>query len=419
MRGRTSLRSRILAAFVIAGAVTGPLLAGALLWITYALEERAVASIASTRLEEVLLHPDDFSLKEVAPGVRVLSNFNARAFPPAMFSLPDGVHEYETPVDAFFVALRTTAAGRYAVVEDISALEQRERITVFTVAGGALLGAVLALMIGAHLSRRLVAQLVQLAEHVARADPLDKAAAPPSDFPDREVAMLAAALDHYANRMRESLKRERDFSNDVSHELRNPLAVIQNAAELIEDNAGASELARRAAARVREAAQHMNETVAVLLVLVHERASSLPEETVSVAECLHALRQRLPSAQPNGPRLEWREGAEPIVRAPRAVVEAVAGNLIRNAQEHSVGSRIEVRLEEDRLVVEDDGVGIAAEQLARLSAGDEIGRPVRPGRGLGLSLVQRLCARFDWTLHIESRLGEGTCVEWRFGIPST
>jgi signal transduction histidine kinase len=124
---------------------------------------------------------------------------------------------------------------------------------------------------------------------------------------------------------------------------------------------------------------------------------------VSVAECLQALRSRLPVPAAGAPALEWRSQAEPMVRAPRAVVEAVAGNLIRNAQEHSVGRRIEVRLEDDRLIVEDDGVGISGARTAP------------PGRGVGLSLVQRLCTRFNWGLHIDSRPGEGTRVEWRFG----
>ena len=408
MRGRNSLRSRILVAFIIAGAVMGPLLATVLLWITYELEERAVARIARERLEEVVARPDGFALNEAVPGVHVLSNFSTAAFPAAMFSLPDGVHEYETAEDAWFVALRTTSSGRYAVVEDITALERRERLTLLTAVGGTLLAILLAWALGARLSRRLVAPLEQLAERVARADPLEDVAPPPSEFPDREVATLAAALDLYARRMRESLQREREFSADVSHELRNPLAVIQNAAELIEDDARGSELSRRAAARVREAAQRMTETVSVLLMLVREQRVPWPEESVSVAECLQALRERLPAPRAGAPEVQWRSQAQPLVRAPRAVVEAVAGNLIRNAQEHSVGSKIEVRLEDDRLVVEDDGIGIAAADLARAAA--------PPGRGMGLSLVNRLCTRFNWALHIESRPGEGTRVEWRFGI---
>jgi signal transduction histidine kinase len=145
----------------------------------------------------------------------------------------------------------------------------------------------------------------------------------------------------------------------------------------------------------------MNETVTVLLTLVREPRAPQPEETVSVAECLQALRERLPSP-PAGPALRWHSQGRAVVHAPRAVVEAIAGNLIRNAQEHSVGSRIDVRLENDRLVVEDDGVGFGAQAA-------------RPGRGLGLSLVKRICERFNWVLQIDSRPGEGTRVEWRFG----
>lgn len=407
MPRRNSLRFRILVAFVIAGAVLGPLLATALLWVTYELEERAVARIVSTRLEEVVLRPGEFALNETVPGVRVLANFGTSAFPPDMLRLPDGVHEYESDRDAWFVALRTTPSARYAVVEDITALEKREQLTALTVAGGTVLAILLSLALGLHLSRRLVAPLVQLSESVAHAEPLDAAASGrPRHFPDREVDTLAAALERYASRMRESLRREREFSADVSHELRNPLAVIQNAAELIEDDPQASELARRAAARVLVAAQHMNETVSVLLMLVREASKPLDEEVVAVAECVETLlRERLLPLAGHGPELQWQPRARPSVHAPRAVVDVIAANLIRNAQEHAVAKRVEVRLEPDRLVVEDDGIGIAA-------SGERAGGA---GRGLGLPLVQRLCARFHWTLHIESRPGEGTRVEWRFG----
>ena len=87
------------------------------------------------------------------------------------------------------------------------------------------------------------------------------------------------------------------------------------------------------------------------------------------------------------------------------MVDAIAGNLIRNAQQHSLGRTVQVSLEADRLVVKDDGVGLPS---------GAAGRAPTAGSGLGLSLVQRLCARFGWTLRIESAPGEGTRVEWRF-----
>ena len=420
LRYRRSLRVRILVAFVVTGAVLGPLLATALLWVTYELEERAVANMATTRLKQVMAEPEQFGLRDLpqVPGVRILSNFSTATFPFEMLRLPDGVHEYETADgDAWFVALGSTPTGRYAVVEDISALEKRERLTVMVVAGGTVLAMYLALWMGMTLSRRLLAPLVQLAEWVAEAKPADFRAPLAPNFPDDEVGTLALALDRHASRMHEALRREREFSADVSHELRTPLTVIQNAAELVAEDPQASELSQRAAQRIRAAAEHMNETVTVLLTLVREERPASPDEMVCVADCVEAvLRERLVPAAAGGPEVQWGWRARPEVQAPRAVVDAIAANLIRNAQQHSMGRRVQVSLEPDRLVVNDDGIGIAREQLpAPTARGERAPRSASGGSGLGLSLVQRLCARFGWSLHIDSRPGEGTQVEWRFG----
>jgi signal transduction histidine kinase len=291
-------------------------------------------------------------------------------------------------------------------------------LTVLVVAGGTALAMYLALWMGMYLSRRLLAPLMQLAERVSQGAPLSAQRTLAQDFADDEVGTLASALDRYASRMQEALRREREFSADVSHELRTPLTVIQNAAELVAEDPKATELSRRAAHRIRVAAEHMNETVTVLLTLVREERPASPDEMVCVADCVETLlRERLvPAAAGGGPEVQWGWRARPEVQAPRAVVDAIAANLIRNAQQHSMGRRVQVSLEPDRLVVKDDGVGFAGEQLpASISRGGPAPRSANAGSGLGLSLVHRLCARFGWSLHIESRPGEGTQVEWRFG----
>jgi signal transduction histidine kinase len=417
MRYRLSLRSRLLVAFVVTGAVLGPLLTTALLWATYHLEENAVSEMASRRLAEVMAHPEQFGLRELpqARGVMVLSNFAGASFPAQMLQLPDGVHEYETPGgDAWFVALGTTPRGRFAVVEDITALEKREGLAGMVVACGTVISMYLALWMGFYLSRRLLAPLAHLAGRVGEAGGADGQRPLADDFVGDEVGTLAAALDRHAGRMHEALRREREFSADVSHELRTPLTVIQNAAELIDEEPYASERVRRAAERIRVAAVNMNETVTVLLTLVRETRSA-DHEQVSVADCVDGLlRERLPVA-PGSPQVQWQANSRPEVRAPQAVVEAIAANLIRNAQQHSLGEQVQVSLEADRLVVRDDGIGIAPGQMPSAATRGERAPPsATAGYGLGLSLVQRLCARFGWSLHIESRPGEGTCVEWRF-----
>lgn len=419
MHYRNSLRLRILLSFVVAGAILGPLLTTLLLWATYTLEERAVAEAVNSRLREVIAAPQGFALRPLhdQSQIQVLTNLDARDLPAEIARLPDGQHEYETSTGTWIVAMRTTPEGRYAVVEDITALEKRERVGVMVIAAGTLLAVYIALWLGFYLSRRLVAPLIRLSARVAAAGPAGSETALAPTFANDEIGRLAATLDSYALRMRDALRREQEFSADASHELRNPLAVIQTAAELIEEDPDTSERSRRAARRMRAAALRMNETVIVLLMLAREDLPPPPDGTaISVADCVETLLQdeRLLSDAGETPRIQWRCEARPLLAAPSAVIEAIASNLIRNAQQHSRARVIDVLLTADRLLVTDDGIGVSTDQIPQL-----LGRGVRGteaggvGFGLGLSLVQRLCTRFGWSLHVDSR--EGTRAEWRFG----
>ena len=418
---RNSLRLRILVSFVIAGAVLGPLLTTLLLWATYAIEEHAVTQAASERLREVIAAPQEFALRPLdeRSEILVLTNLNVSALPAEMAQLPDGLHEYETRSGTWIMAVDTAAHGRYAVVEDITALEEREQASVIVVALGTTIAMYVALWLGFYMSRRLLAPPTRLSERVASAGPAGAETPLAPDFDDDEVGRLAAALDRYAQRMHAALRREREFSADASHELRTPLAVIQNAAELIEEDTGASEKSRRAAARVRAAAQRMGETVTVLLMLAREDLPSPPDGSpVSVADCVETLLndERMLSDTGDTTRIRWRCEARPVLDAPRVAIEAIAANLIRNARQHAKAQTIEIILKPDLLLVTDDGVGIPAEDIPRLFERGVRGTGAAgAGFGLGLSLVQRLCSRFGWSLHVDSQTGLRTRVEWRFG----
>src|SRR5690606_37532842 len=224
------------------------------------------------------------------PDLYVLTRLRASSLPPELARLPDGVHELETDSGAWMVALATTTSARYAVVEDITTLEQRERVSVLVVVAGTSVAIYVSLWLGFSMSRRLLLPLTRLSQRVATANLAGEDGQLAREFADDEVGQLAAALDRYGDRMSAALRREREFSADASHELRNPLSVIQNAAELIEADAASSERSRRAAARVRLAARRMSETVSVLLTLAREDlGSAMQAEAVPVADCVEAL----------------------------------------------------------------------------------------------------------------------------------
>src|SRR3546814_19460479 len=84
-----------------------------------------------------------------------------------------------------------------------------------------------------------------------------------------------------------------------------------------------------------------------------------------------------------------------LVTAPGAIA-AVFTNLLRNALYASVGAPVTVRLRADRLIVEDQGPGIAAHDLPHVFQPRFRSRD--GGTGMGLYIAQTLATRFGWRL---------------------
>ncbi|MDK2798341.1 MAG: hypothetical protein PWQ19_1891 [Tepidiphilus sp.] len=401
-----SLRLRLIAAFVFLGVALGPLVSGAMLWVSYTLEEEAVKATVQERLQHLLSTPEHYVLREHPrhPKVYVLSSFELEGVPDRIFSRADGIHEFELGHRAWIVGLASLGDGRrYAVLEDISSIERREWVSVFIVLGGAAFSGYVALWFGFYFSRRLLAPLTRLAGRLGEANDLAAEVRLAEEGLDEEVLVLARALDEYRWRMSELLAREREFSADASHELRTPLTVIRLAAELLAEDAALSERSRRALVRIEHASARMAETIETLLMLARE-----PEATKEEFDVAEVAREALAHseffAEESDIALELRVLAHPLVRGSPAALSVIVANLVRNAIQHAQCHRITVRIEPDRLCVEDDGIGMP--QTADGASG-----------GRGLVMVRRLCEREGWELRSSAREadGRGTKIEVVFG----
>lgn len=287
-----SARHRITLHFVALGLLLGPALAAALLLATFLLEQHAVRLTLQERLAEVLEQPHAYPLKprtDTARPVQILGSVRAGALPVEMFALEDGVHEFDGGGKTWHLALATLGDGsRVAVVENTTALERRELLSVLTVGGGVVVAVALALMLGFRLSDRILSPLERLAERVRE----DHWQGPPLAGlqADDEVGTLARALELSRSRYQEVLRRERDFTADVSHELRTPLTVMQNAAELLETETELSARGQRALERLHGAASQMRETLSGLLWLVRLPEPDTGLAPVAVADLLSEVR---------------------------------------------------------------------------------------------------------------------------------
>ena len=274
--------------------------------------------------------------------------------------------------------------------------------------------------LGYRRSKAAVAPVAQLADSLARWDP-----AMPTvhafdrnddDEPVAEVEQLRASLRTVAGRMHEYIERERDFTRDASHGLRTPLTVVRMASDLLAQEQGLSERGARSLRRRGHAVREMEELIDVVLVLARHPDVPLALDDIDLAEVAHeqaALARPLLEGKPVA--LEVVEHARPGVRAPLRVPGVMLAQLLRNACTHTGQGRIELRIEADRIEIEDTGAGMDATTLARaFEPFFRAGGTAVAGNGLGLHMVERLAERLGWKVELRSAPGVGTTATIRF-----
>ena len=94
-------------------------------------------------------------------------------------------------------------------------------------------------------------------------------------------------------------------------------------------------------------------------------------------------------------------------------LQLVIEQVLSNAVKYAPGGHVKVWSEGERLLVQDDGVGIAAEDLPRIFERGFTGyngRMDKRATGIGLYLSQEICRKLGHTITVESELGKGTRV---------
>lgn len=269
-------------------------------------------------------------------------------------------------------------------------------------------------------SKRLVSPVNWLARQVQEWDPRrpDVSALGPDRLPpdvQGEARQLASALHGLAHRVSEHVARERDFTRDASHELRTPLTVIRVASDMAMAEESTPRVAR-SLQRIQRAGRDMEAVIDAFLILAREADVEPQSEDFEIADIVldeaDNARALLIGKEVD---LEVTCNAKPRLHAPPRVMQVVISNLLRNACSYTDDGRIDVIVEQDRVVVRDTGIGMSEESMARAFEPFYRADPTRPhGTGLGLSIVRRLCDRFGWKIELESVLGRGTSATIRF-----
>lgn len=282
---------------------------------------------------------------------------------------------------------------------------------------------------------RPVHHFLRQPEFVAYLDRNDYSNPPVIELPSRPGRMFEVRLHRTEDGGKLLLTRDvtgqarldamrRDFVANVSHEIRTPVTVVGGFAETLLTIEVDEATRREYLNMILRQSQTMQRLVEDLLTLSSLENDSLPpaEEQVDLVAVVDSVIDEARSLSQGRHVIESSLSGRILVRGSSLELESAVRNLVTNAVRYTPeGGRIGVEWQvvagEGRLTVRDNGVGIAPEHLPRLTerfyrvAG---GRSrVDGGTGLGLAIVKHVMQHHDGTLHIESRLGEGSAFSLR------
>ena len=223
------------------------------------------------------------------------------------------------------------------------------------------------------------------------------------------------------------------FLANMSHELRTPLNAIIGYSELLAEDAEPA--VKGDLDRIRDAGRRLLHIVSAMLDIARIEAGRVGVELEAVdvvafvADAVAAVRD---SAAAKGLILTAAvETGVASVVTDRAKLAQVVATLLGNAVKFTERGRVELqvgaRQESDRdgvvLAVRDSGIGITADQLARLfqdfTQADESTTRRFGGTGLGLAISRRLCALIGGRVAVESAFGVGSTFSvWVPRVPT-
>ena len=424
MTFRHSLRTRIIIAFCLFGAVLGAVYATAVYISLDLIDDHLVDNRLIQEIEHIVVHYQQ--QRDIPPPTSpyITAYIDTASMPlhvrEMVAGLTEGFHEAYHGRDEYHIAVQSLPnLDKFLyLLYDVSGLEftEKRKLNIgIVLAAGVILIIALGSWIGWLTSRKVMAPVSHLAEQVDKSGPDNLPTNLSRHFYQDEVGVLARALEQAMQRVEAFVNREHQFTRDVSHELRTPVTVIKGAVELLKRHfAGEKKSEPRSLSRIERSVKKMENIIETLLWLSREDVADHQGPVFAVTPAVREVIEQnryLIAGKPI--EIDLVVKADPQLTVPCPLFQIALTNLIRNALQSMPNGKITVDVHTDRVVVSDTGVGIAAKDLKTVTQPHVRGSGSE-GFGLGLSIVSRLCDRFGWQLDIQSTVGSGTTVHLIF-----
>ena len=234
------------------------------------------------------------------------------------------------------------------------------------------------------------------------------------------AALLAFDITEHEN----AEQSRREFTANVSHELKTPLQGIIGSAELLESGMVKQEDVPRFVGHIRAEAQRLVTLIGDIIRLSQlDEGDEMPRESVDLLSVAKEAAQDLQGAAEARNVTISVEGKSVQINGVRRLLYETIYNLCDNAVKYNrEGGSVRVQVDEAdgkaSIRVADTGIGIAPEHQSRIFERfyrvDKSHSKASGGTGLGLSIVKHAVAYHHGEIALESEVGKGTAITVSF-----
>ena len=219
-------------------------------------------------------------------------------------------------------------------------------------------------------------------------------------------------------------RNRREFTANVSHELKTPLQGIIGSAELLENGMVKQEDVPRFVGHIRAEAQRLVTLIGDIIRLSQlDEGEPMPAEPVELLAVAREVAENLRSAAKTRNVTVEVTGTPATVSGVRRLLYEIVLNLCDNAIKYNTeGGRVEVEVAQDggtsAVTVRDTGIGIPPEHQSRVFERfyrvDKSHSKASGGTGLGLSIVKHAVQYHHGVIQLKSEVGKGTEIRVTF-----
>jgi len=300
----------------------------------------------------------------------------------------------------YFVQVGQDLAHRDVIIDDVvSQFFPRVAWITFPIL-------LLLLLFDIFIFRRALSSVREVSQTAASIGPQRTEVRLPEESVPSEIAPLVHAVNQALERLEAGFRAQRDFTADMAHELRTPLAIARARVDSLEPGPLRDQLR----ADLVNMARTVNEVLDIAELESFLVASDARADLHAV--CVDAVAFMAPLAVDRGQTIALTGAPGPVwVRGHAEALFRAVRNLIENAIRHTpAGVSIEVEVTEAGVVrVLDDGPGVPAadrESIFRRFWRRDRGKA--ESRGLGLAIVARVAEAHEGSVSIDERPGGGS-----------